>query len=114
MLKETAYMVTRNSTGEQLREKLYTADNVPMVLTGCSVSLLFLDNLSLDIVRTVAATIEDAPNGVVSYTWVSGDWTALPEELYIRKWRVTKPSSAVVFVPSDRNGYETRIISAGT
>ena len=113
MLKDTTYTVTRGSTGEQIREKLYNADGTVMTLAGCTVQLRMLHPRSLAVVAAFVATIEDALLGIVNYTWQAADWTALPDERYIRKWRITKPSSAVVFVPSDRDGYETRIIAAG-
>jgi hypothetical protein len=73
-------------------------------LTGCTVKFNMKARSGAAVKVTAAATVVNAPGGIVSYTWAAGDTNV--DGTYDAEFEVTYPSGKKLTVP---NGAKTTV-----
>jgi hypothetical protein len=81
-------------------EPPFKVEIIGVDLTGCTVQFVMSNTLTPKVNH--AATITDAPNGIVSYSWIAGDTDTVGS--YKAEWVITYPNGHKRTVPS--GGYD--------
>lgn len=101
------FTIRQNDHGETMTSTLTDATGAVVNLTGATVKLVASPIRGGAKIVNAAATITDAVNGKVSYTWQAVD-TAVNGE-YVATWKVTFSGGAVESFPNA--GYVTVYIT---
>lgn len=80
------FQIKQNDTLPRIRAALLTSTGAPLNLTGASVSLQLSHHVT-HVTTPHAATVIDAPGGIVEYSWVAGD--TAEAATFDGEWRVT-------------------------
>lgn len=93
------YTITQNDTYPPIRGVCKDEDGVAVDLTGATVKFIMQPtNDETDTVNASAA-VEDAPNGVVSYSWQAGDTAT--EGIYYAEFEVTHSGGGIETFPRE-------------
>lgn len=95
------FLIKAGDTLPALVAVLADASSNPVVLTGSSVKFHMRSRTSGTVVVNATATITDATNGQVTYTWTAPDTATAGA--YDGEFEVTFPSGKVETFPNDSN-----------
>ena len=101
------FTIKENDTSPVIQRTLTDAAGTAVNLTGSSVVFKMYDQMRTTQVVSSAATLDDAANGVVSYTWLAAD-TDVPGWYWV-EFEVTYADTSIETFPN--SGYISVLIT---